>query len=379
MPAVSVIIPTYNQAHFVAQAVESALAQTHPDVETIVVDDGSTDGTPSVLAAFGDAIRTIRQENKGLPAARNAGFRASRGEYVLFLDSDDVILPEKLARHVALLEAEPRFGLTYSAWQQVDAGGTRVLGQVRPNRQGHLLADLLRRTCFFFASAAVVRRRCLERVGLFDESLPWGEDADVWLRLARAGYPFGYLDLPLLRYRIHAGSMTANVNPEQVRGWLAVLEKFFADPDLPRDVRALEAEAYAVLHYETAGRYYRVGEIQMAQRHLRQALRTCPALDREWFLDWVAGTALDPRTSEPEEFIDRVFDNLIPEAVHLAPLRRRARGRYHAAAAFSASAGQDHRKVRRHVLPALAADPSLARDCGFLKIATQSLMKRGKR
>ena len=375
-PLVSIIIPTYNQARFVAETVDSALAQTYPNVEVIVVDDGSTDGTQAVLAAYRENTRYIRQENRGLPGARNTGFLASQGDYLLFLDSDDLIPPEKLALHVSLLEAEPDFGLVYSAWQQINEDGTQVLGEVRPNQQGWLLKELLLRSVFFFASAAVVRRECLEKVGPFDESLRWGEDADMWLRLARAGYAFGYLDQPLLQYRIHADSMTAHVSPQQVQGWTDVLKKFFADPELPADIRALEAEAYSVLHYETAGRYYRAGAIALAQHHLRQAIRTCPSPDPEWLLEWIAGTALDPRTRDPEEFIDLVFDNLASEAIAYHPLRRRAHGRYHAAAAFSAYSSHDLEKMRSHIIPALSRDPSLIRNRGLLRIAMQSILGR---
>ncbi|NIV30517.1 MAG: glycosyltransferase, partial [Anaerolineae bacterium] len=365
MPKASVVIPTYNQARFIAAAVESALAQTCPDVEIIVVDDGSTDDTQAVLSDYRDTVHTIYQQNRGLAGARNTGFLASRGDYLLFLDSDDLMHPDKLAAHVALLEAEPDFGLVYSAWQQISADGTEILGEVRPHRQGQLLKELLLRQFFFFASAAVVRRECMERVGLFDESLRWNEDADMWLRLARAGHAFGYIDRPLLQYRIHPDSMTANIDPEQVQGWLAGLDKFFAAPDLPDDIRALEAEAYSVLHYETAARYYRAGQIEQGQEHLGQAISICPVLDEEWLLEWIAGTALDPRTRHPDQFIDLLFDNLSPEASSLRSLRRRARGRYHTAAAFSAYRSHNLKRARAHILPALREDPSIIRSRGF--------------
>ena len=381
MTQVSVIIPSYNQARFVAPTVESVLAQTYPDVEIIVVDDGSTDDTRAVLDTYRGRIRTIHQGNRGLAGARNTGFHASRGDYLLFLDSDDVIQPDKLASHVSFLDAERSFGLSYSAWQQVNEDGTQVLGEVRPNKQGQVLIELLRREFFFFASTAVIRREWLERVGLFDESLEWSEDADLWLRLARSGCAFGYLDQPLLRYRIHDGSMTAHVTPRQVQAWQACLTKFFADPDLPDDIRALEPEVYCILHYETAGRYYRVGAVDQAQHHLRQAIHTCTSLDEEWLLQWIAGTALDPRTRCPERFIDRVFDNLPAEAIALRPLRRRAHGHYHAAAAFSAYQSHRFREAIDHILPAVRGDRSIIRNRGFLRVAIQSLLERpqGKR
>ena len=375
MPRVSVIVPSYNQARFVAATVDSALAQTYPEVEILVVDDGSTDDTRAVLAAYTDRIRYIYQENRGLAAARNTGFLASRGDYLLFLDGDDLIHPEKIARHVSVLETEPECGLVYSAWQQIGEDGTRVLGEVRPGAHGQVLTRLLLRRFFFFPSAAVVRRACFERVGLFDESLAWGEDADMWLRLARAGYAFGYLDQPLLQYRIHPNSMTAGIHPGQVQGWLAVLDKFFADPELPAGIQALEAEAYSVLHYETAGRYYRAGAIEPAQHHLDQAMRACPSVDEEWLLEWIAGTVLDPRTRNPSRLIDLIFDNLTAEATALRSLRRRAHGRYHTAAAFSAYQRRDLKKVREHILPAVRGDPSIMRNRGFLRIAIQSLFR----
>jgi glycosyltransferase involved in cell wall biosynthesis len=373
MPRVSVVVPTYNQARFIAATVESALAQTYPDVEIIVVDDGSTDDTQAVLSAYRDSVHCIHQQNRGLAGARNTGFLASRGDYLLFLDSDDLIHPDKLAAHVSVLEAEPGFGLVYSAWRQISPDGTQVLGEVRPNRQGQLLKELLLRRFFFFASAAVLRRECIEQVGLFDESLRWSEDADMWLRLARAGYAFGYIDRPLLHYRIHAESMTASISPAQVRGWLAGLDKFFADPNLPDDIRALEAEAYSVLHYETAARYYRTGQIEQGQQHLGQAISTGPALDEEWLLEWIAGTALDPRTHHPDQFIDLLLDNLSPEASSLRSLRRRAHGRYHTAAAFSAYRSHNLKRARAHILPALREDPLVIRNRGFVRIAVESL------
>jgi glycosyltransferase involved in cell wall biosynthesis len=375
MPRVSVIIPTYNNARLVTQAVESALAQTYADVEVIVADDGSTDNTQAILAGYGMKIKIIHQENGGPATARNSGFRASRGDYLLFLDSDDLIPPDKLKLQVSFLETQPDFGLVYSAWQQINEDGTRVLGEVRPNKQGQVLKEILRRDLFFFPGAAVIRRECLEQVGPFDESLYGCEDADMWLRLARAGYAFGYIDLPLFQYRFHAGSITGNVDLRQVRSWLASLDKFFADPDLPDDIRALEAEAYSILHYETAARYYRARQIELGQGQIRKAISRCPEMEHQWLLEWIAGSALDPRTSDPHQFIDLLFDNLPPEATNMRPLRRRAHGRCHTSAAFTAHQNRRFGQVRRHILPALIGDPDTIRNRGFLRIAAESLLR----
>jgi glycosyltransferase involved in cell wall biosynthesis len=374
VPKASVIIPTYNHDRFVSQAVDSALAQTYPDVEVVVVDDGSTDQTRTQLAKYEGQIDYIYQENKGLSAARNAGILAARGDYFLFLDADDLVSSDKLELHVPLLEARPDFGLVYSGWKYIDEDNTQVLGEVRPGKQGQVLKDLLCRTLFFPPGAAVVRRECLDQVGLFDESCPAAADTDMWVSIARAGYAFGYVDRALCQYRVVKGSMSSN-NANQARNEFARLDKFFADPDLPDDIKALEAEVYSILHYEFGAKCYHAGEVDLGQEHLRKAISTCPSLasDREWLLEWIAGYALGPHIEEPCRLIDLIFDNLPPEATTLRSLRRQAYGRYHTAAAFSAYQAYQFKKIRPHILPALRGDPSVIRNRGFLRIAVQSL------
>lgn len=378
MPRVSVVIPTYNNAQFVTQAVGSVLAQTYADFEVIVVDDGSVDSTQAVLASYSDRINCIYQENKGPAAARNTGLLASQGDYLLFLDSDDLVPPNKLELQIPLLEVRPDFGLVYSGWQYINEDGTQVLGEVRPNKQGRLLKELLRRSLVLSTTGvATVRRECFERVGLFDESLSLmgSEDADMWLRLARAGYAFGYVDQPLLQYRVYEGSLSTNI-PHQTQSRFARLDKFFADPGLPDDIKALEAEVYSILHYETAARYYRAGEIELGRDHIRKAISTCPSLSshKEWLLEWLAAVALEPQTDDPRRLLGSIFDNLPSEAITLRSLRRRAYGRYHTAAAFSAYQNQHIKKVRQHVLPALIGDPAIIRNRGFIRISLHSLV-----
>lgn len=375
MPQVSVIIPTYNHARFVAQAVESALAQTYDDVEVIVVDDGSTDHTQAALAGYSASIKYIYQEHKGLSQARNRGVLAARGDYLVFLDADDLLPADKLALQVPLLDARPDLGLVYSGFQYVDEQNTQVLHESRPNKQGHVLKDMLRRTLFFPPGTAVVRRECLDRVGPFDESCPAAADTDMWIRIARAGYAFGYVDQPLFQYRVVKGSMSSRT-ASQARDEFARLDKFFAAPGLPDDIKALEAEATAALHYEFGAKYYHAGEIELGQGHLRAAISSCPSLasDKEWLLEWIAGYALGPHVDEPRRLIDLIFDHLPPEATTLRSLRRQAHGRYHAAAAFSAYQTDQPKEIRSHIWPALSGDPSIIRNRGFVRIAVRSLL-----
>ncbi len=247
-----------------------------------------------------------------------------------------------------------------------------------PSYSGDILVPLLLRRFFFFASGTVVRRRVLEQVGLFDERLRWGEDADLWLRIARTGCSCACEPRPLLTYRVHALSMTAQVSAEQVAGWQAVLDQFFAAPGLPAPVAALRPEAYAVLHFETAGRFFRLGQVDEAREQLRLAAASHPRVEAEWFLEWLAGTANDPRTLHPLDLISTVLDSLPPELAHFRRLRRRAVGRYHTAAAFSRFFSGQPAGARPHLWPAVAGDPAVLSNPGFLRMALQTLT-RGRR
>ena len=205
MACVSVIIPTYNRFLQLCCAVESVLKQTYEDVEIIVVDDGSTDQTPSVFPRSFPSVQYIRIEHSGLPAvARNTGVRLAKGTYVAFLDSDDQWLSEKLAQQVAVLDAHPNVGLVCSNAFVIQGDGEgsdkRYLAPEIGSRK-HVLETLLHDN-FVITSTAVIRRSVLERVGLFDETpaLRAVEDYDLWLRIAAAS-EVSYDPIALAQYR----------------------------------------------------------------------------------------------------------------------------------------------------------------------------------
>lgn len=375
MTKVSVIIPSYNHGQFVVCAVESALAQTHPQVEIIVVDDGSTDDTRLRLSAYKDKIHYIYQPNKGLSAARNTGILAATGAYWMFLDADDWIHPRKLELQSHFLDSQPQYGLVYSAWNYVEEKTGQVLAQVRPDVHGDVLKKLLLRNFFFPPGAALVRRLCLDQAGLFDTSLTAAEDMDMWVRIAAAGYAFGYIDHPLFYYRVVRGSMSKNL-ANQSRNEFARLDKFFARPDLDADIRQLKDCAYGVIHFEYCTKYFRAGQVEQAQDHLRHAVALCPSLaaDQNWILEWLAGFALAPQTHDPEALISLIFNNLPEEAAFLRPLRRRALGRYHAAAIFSEYRNRHFSGIPAHILPAIGGNPAILLNKGFWSILLQALL-----
>jgi glycosyltransferase involved in cell wall biosynthesis len=182
MPYFSVIIPVYNRYRPVKEAVDSVLAQTFTDYELIVVDDGSTDDTPRVAEEYGERIRCLRQENRGVSAARNAGVAASSAPWLAFLDSDDRWLPEKLARQARFIRENPGISI-----MQTDETWIRRGRRVNPRnrhlkREGHIFLDSLE-LCLISPSAAIMSRECFDRYGPFDEDLPACEDYDLWLRV----------------------------------------------------------------------------------------------------------------------------------------------------------------------------------------------------
>ena len=207
---VSVIIPTYNRVALIAEAIESALRQTYRAREVIVVDDGSTDGTPGILSRYGSAIRTARTPNRGCAAARNAGVRLARGAYLAFVDSDDVAPPEKLAIQVPVLDADPDVGFVYgpSVAFGPELPAEEVLQPVRPGPDGSVAEGIFLTTLIGFDSV-LLRREALERVGGFDETLRHNEDTDLLLRVA-LDWKAVCVEVPTGRHRWHPGRKSRN-------------------------------------------------------------------------------------------------------------------------------------------------------------------------
>ncbi len=186
-PSVSVVIPTYNRETTLKRAVGSVLAQTFPDLELLVIDDGSTDDTASLMRKIADPrVRYMPQDvNRGVAAARNVGLREVRGDFIAFLDSDDEWMPEKLERQLDLFERLPeKVGLVYAGVEAVTENGNRT--RQMPSDRGDVYRKLLLRNIITGGgSTAVIRRNVVATVGFFDESLPAIEDYEYWLRLSR--------------------------------------------------------------------------------------------------------------------------------------------------------------------------------------------------
>jgi glycosyltransferase involved in cell wall biosynthesis len=253
VPAVSIVLPTFNQARWLDGAIESVRRQTFADWELLVVDDGSTDDTPAIVARYAAEarIRYLPGPRTERAAARNRGIAASSGDLVAFLDTDDRWLPEKLHRQVAALAAARDAGLCYTIARFVDADD-RPLALRKPPRAvaGNLFPALMRANLIIIASV-VVRRRCLDEVGGFDETLPvYGcEDWDVWLRIARR-HPITVVDDELTLYRVHAGNTPIE---SLLASGLAVLDRRYAEPGTAEAAGLSRAAARARLRWYLAG------------------------------------------------------------------------------------------------------------------------------
>lgn len=253
MPLVSVVMPVFNVAAFVAQAVESVLAQSFKDFELIVVDDCSPDNSIAIVEAFNDPrIRIVRHtKNRGLAGARNSGIRTAKGEYIAFLDSDDTWAPEKLALHMAHFERCPKVGVSFSRSVFMAADG-RIL----PLHQMPRLKDIdpgyfLRRNPVGNGSAPVLRRQVLSgieewsrrhgpaEIEYFDEGFRQSEDIECWIRIAlKTNWVIEGIPEPLTRYRLNAGGLSAALY-KQLASWEQMAEKLksyapeFARKELP--------------------------------------------------------------------------------------------------------------------------------------------------
>jgi glycosyltransferase involved in cell wall biosynthesis len=231
MPRVSVIIPTYNRAHLIGEAIDSVLAQTYRDFEVILVDDGSTDNTRDVLRKYDGQITYLYQDTQGRSKARNTGIGMATGEYIAFLDSDDVWLPHKLERQVPLLDADLAIGLIHSFTEVIDEHGrllpeatsSRLVAYDKALKKGYTY-EAMSGHCLMFLSTVFIRRECLEAVGPFDPDIPAFEDWDLYLRVALK-YRIATIPEPLVRFRIHKGHTSLE---EFVEGRIRTAHKHLA-------------------------------------------------------------------------------------------------------------------------------------------------------
>lgn len=295
VPLISVIMPAYNARPYLDQAIRSVLEQDYPHIELIVVDDGSTDGTPELAEQFGERVRVMRQKNAGPAAARNRGIAASRGELIAFLDADDVWLPGKASMQVRYLQDHPEVGMVYGDFKHWSAqpDGTfptppLLISQKAPNaifceHSGWIYTALLFDNVVHIITA-MLRRSVTDKIGGLDESLPTGEDYDFWLRISRQ-FRADKLDCTIAYYREHASGITKTPRKEnnEYRVLVKTLKAYGASgPDGIAASSTSVRNRLFQLCFSHGYFHIRSGDPAVAQQAFTAALRHAPLKPKVW-------------------------------------------------------------------------------------------------
>jgi glycosyltransferase involved in cell wall biosynthesis len=281
-PRVSVIIPVYNGARYLGEAIDSVLAQTYTNLELIVIDDGSTDDTWSIVESYGSRLRGWRQSNGGVANALNRGIGLAAGEYIAWLSHDDAFLPQKLALQIDCLARYRDAQLCYSDYWVVDdhsrrQGVLNMPAYPRDRCVRHLLQAM-----FICGSTTLTHRTCFQVVGPFDETLRHAQDADMWLRLARR-FGFAHVAQPLIHWRYHAAQGSRNEAQQQqdrhsyLRRCLEdfSLPDFFPELPLAADQPRMTARAREYLGHVMLRRHR---EVALALRQYALGVRAWPSM-----------------------------------------------------------------------------------------------------
>jgi glycosyltransferase involved in cell wall biosynthesis len=281
-PLISVVIPTYNASSFIGSAIDSVLGQTYKNIEIIVVDDGSIDSTAAALRPYGKTIRYVRQNNKGVSAARNHGIQLARGEVIAFLDADDIWLPQKLEVQLQYFSRHKEAALVFGDIElfgdgKIFAPSFLALKEHARCFKGQDVTfndafGMLLKENVVPTSTVAITRHALQRIGHFDESLSSVEDRDLWLRVA-AEFPIGCVPIVMCRKRVRDSSLSSDY-AQTARNLLKVLEKHASGGVLPS--RAEHASAIqsmlAHIHLEIGYAHFAEDDLGRARQHFKVSL-----------------------------------------------------------------------------------------------------------
>ena len=281
-PLVSAIVPAFNAQRYVREAIDSILGQTYANIEVLVVDNASTDDTAREIKSYGERVTYLREDKKGPSAARNRGLKHCRGEFIAFLDADDLWLPDKTERQLQFLAAHPEYGICYSHYEFIDADGKPL---ERPHRHrplsGWVFEALLKLEVSVGTGTVMIRRECIEKVGDFEEQLMTAEDTNLYIRLAKY-YQYGYLSGPVARYRVHPQGLTKTegVRRGTFQSLDCLVDRY---PELHPSGNAPMAQGYAIRHLGRAKRRFFGRDYREARHHALKSVRYRPLSLEAWY------------------------------------------------------------------------------------------------
>lgn len=251
---VTVIVPTYNRENCITKALDSILNQTYPDYEIVVIDDGSTDNTETILKRYGNKIKYFYKSNGGPASARNLGIRTCSGEYIAFLDSDDTWLPNKLDLQISVLEKDNDAGLVFSDMYLADEKDKNLFSDLTHPSEGKVFLKLLKNN-FIPTSSVVLRKTCLQKTGLFNESktLIGIEDYHLWIRLAKF-FTVKYINKPLVNYYLGGDRLGSDSRINKLTKIIEVFNDLNKTIELNYREKYIFSKIKAKLLYES-GRY----------------------------------------------------------------------------------------------------------------------------
>jgi len=288
-PKVSVIMSVYNGENFLEEAVRSILNQTFSDYEFIIINDGSTDRTPQILASFDDPrLVIVNQDNRGLTISLNRGIRLAQGEYIARMDADDISEPERLERQAEVLDHEPDVAVVACWYKVIDEKG-EVLAHRRLPDDSKQLAKLLPHKNMLCHGSVLMRKKATEIVGLYNENLRYAQDYELWLRMLHKGFVFSVVPEFLYRHRISPDSV-AKLYLQ--RRYAALIRK--AEGKGLRDLASLDVGKYSLnrltekrklslYHYAIGTLKLENGQTKAAQRELLEGIRIDPTNLRPWY------------------------------------------------------------------------------------------------
>jgi len=305
-PQVSIIIPIYNYAHFLKRTLDSVFEQTYQYYEVIIVDDGSEDDPFAVIEPYGNKVRYLRQENQGVCAARNAGLEIAAGEYILFLDADDYIVPDKLNAQVALMKASPTYGIVNSGWWLVDEN-ENVYDCVTPWEYAPRL-DLETWLLWKpgFPAAMLFRKSVIEAAGGYDPAFTQAEDVELVLRMMLTGCEAVWLKRPTAYYRQHPNNTVKN-SLGQTENMVRVLEKFYSQDNLPLRIQKIEPWVWHSSLLWNCANLFEAGHIAEMIAYLRLAAEKREKNNLDIFIDFYE--QLNKDIDQPVGF-DQLFELL---------------------------------------------------------------------